>query len=323
MNISVGKRRGLAACSTNRGAFSILALDHRNNLRRAMNPANPDKVSVKKMGNFKSRLIQALAAHSSAALLDPEFGAAQAIASDSLPGNIGLVVSVEATGYTGDPDARKSAILEGWSVGKICRMGAAALKLLVYYHPDSELASHQESLVSSVSESCQKFDLPFFLEPLSYSLDPEIKLNAAQKRDVVVRTAERLSKLGVDVLKAEFPVNINEENNEVVWSKACCEISQASAAPWVLLSAGVDFETYLRQLIVACESGASGAMAGRAVWKEAVGLGDEALQTFLLGEGSERMNRLTNLCDALGKSWKDFYPVQDVSDTWYSDYQDL
>jgi len=98
MNLTVGKRRGLAACSTERGAFSILALDHRNNLRRAMNPENPEKVSVKVMGDFKSELIRTLAADSSAVLLDPEFGAAQAIQSDSLPGNIGLVISVEATG---------------------------------------------------------------------------------------------------------------------------------------------------------------------------------------------------------------------------------
>jgi len=323
MNLTVGKRRGLAACSTERGAFSILALDHRNNLRKAMNPENPEKVSVKVMGDFKSRLIRALAADSSAVLLDPEFGAAQVIQSDSLPGNIGLVISVEATGYTGDPNARNSAILEGWSVGKICRMGASALKLLVYYHPDSKLASQQEDLVLSVSDSCRKFDLPFFLEPLSYSLDSSKPLSSAQKRDVVVRTAKCLSPLGIDVLKAEFPLNIKEEKDEVAWSKACEEISQASKTPWVLLSAGVDFETYLRQLTVACESGASGAMAGRAVWKEAVGLDDKVLDKFLQGEAAQRMLRLTNLCQALGKSWKDFYPVREVPDQWYKEYLDL
>jgi len=323
LELSVGKRRGLAACSTKRGVFSILALDHRNNLRRVMNPDHPDQVSAKSMGDFKSTLIREVSPFASAALLDPEFGAAQSIQSDSLPGDIGLVISVEATGYTGDPDARESRILPGWSVGKIRRMGATALKLLVYYHPDSELAGQQEALVESVAESCKKYDLAFFIEPLAYSLDPGKKLNSIEKRDIVVRTADKLTHLGVDVLKAEFPLEIKEDENETHWAEACREVSQASSVPWVLLSAGVDFDTYIGQLTIACQSGASGAMAGRAVWKEAVGKQGEDLLGFLRGKASDRMNRLTNLCDAIGKSWKDFYSEQSVDDTWYQSYQDL
>jgi len=288
-----------------------------------MNPDHPDQVSAKNMGDFKSTLIREVSLFASAALLDPEFGAAQSIQSDSLPGDVGLVISVEATGYTGDPDARESRILPGWSVGKIRRMGATALKLLVYYHPDSELAAEQEALVESVAESCKKYDLAFFLEPLSYSLYTGKKLTSSEKRDVVVRTAEKLTPLGVDVLKAEFPLEIKEDKNEDHWAEACREVTQASSVPWVLLSAGVDFDTYLRQLTIACQCGASGAMAGRAVWKEAVGRQGEDLLRFLQGTAADRMDRLTHLCDAIGKSWKDFYPKQPVDDTWYQTYQDL
>lgn len=323
MELSVGKRRGLASCSTKRGVFSILALDHRDNLRRAMNPNNPEQVSGSVIRDFKSILIREITPFASAALLDPEFGAAQSIQSDSFPGDIGLVIPVEATGYTGDSDARESRILPGWSVGKIRRMGASALKLLVYYHPDSDLARQQEALIESVAESCKLYDLAFFLEPLSYSLEQERKLTSGEKRDVVVRTAEKLTPLGVDVLKAEFPLNIKEDGNETHWAEACSEISQASCVPWVLLSAGVDFDTYLRQLTTACQRGASGAMVGRAVWKEAVGKQGNDLVEFLQGAAAERMNRLTNLCEAIGKSWKDFYPTQEVPDTWYLTYRDL
>lgn len=323
MELSVGKRRGLAACSTKRGVFSILALDHRNNLRRAINPDHPEKVSVKVMGDFKSILIREVSPFASAVLLDPEFGAAQSVQNDSLPGNIGLVVSVEATGYIGDPGARESRILLGWTVGKICRMGASALKLLVYYHPDSELVTEQELLVESVAESCRKYDLAFFIEPLSFSLDPAKKLNSSEKRDVVVRTAEKLTSLGVDVLKAEFPLNVKEDENEAQWAEACKEVSQASRVPWVLLSAGVDFETYLHQLTIACQNGASGAMAGRAVWREAVGKQGDDLRWFLQNVTAERMSRLTHLCEAIGKSWKDYYPIKSVPDTWHQTYQNL
>lgn len=323
MELSLGKRRGLASCSTKRGVFSILALDHRNNLRRAINPGNPEHVSVAIMAEFKSVLIRELSSMASAALLDPEFGAAQSLQSDSLPGQIGLVMALEATGYTGDAEARESRILSGWSVGKIRRIGASAVKLLVYYHPNSEMASQQEALVQSVSESCKKYDLAFFLEPLSYSLDPNRKLNSAEKRDVVIRTAEKLTHFGADVLKAEFPLDVKEDPNEAHWAEACQELSQASHVPWVLLSAGVDFDTFLRQLTIACQEGASGAMAGRAVWKEAVGLQGDDLISFLQNTGADRMSRLTHLCEALGKSWRDFYPTQSVSDAWYQTYQDI
>lgn len=323
MDLSIGKRRGLAACSTERGVFSILALDHRNNLRKAMNPQDPGLVTARMMGEFKSKIIRELAGVCSAVLLDPEFGAAPAILSDALPGQTGLVMAVEATGYTGDPHARESAILEDWSAGKICRMGASALKLLVYYHPDSELASQQETLISAVGESCRKYDLPFFLEPLSYSLDPQTKLNSSQKRDVVVRTADRLTALGVDILKAEFPLEVLEDRDEQNWAGACLEVSQASRTPWVLLSAGVDFETYLRQVTIACQSGASGVMAGRAVWKEAVELKGEDGNIFLRGEARRRMAKLTDVCNALGKSWRDYYPPQEAEDEWYRAYRDL
>lgn len=323
MALSVGKRRGLASCSTGRGVFSILALDHRNNLRKAMNPDCPDKVSAKRVSDFKSTLIREVSPFSSAVLLDPEFGAAQSIQTDSLPGNIGLVISVEATGYTGDPIARESRILPSWSVGKIRRMGASALKLLVYYHPGSENASKQEALIVIISESCKKYDLAFFLEPLSYSLNPEKKLTSDEKREVVIKTAERLTPLGVDILKAEFPIDIRIDDNENNWAEACKEVTQASRVPWVLLSAGVDFDTYKRQLIIACQSGASGAMAGRAIWKEAVGMKADSLKYFLQSLARERMNKITNLCNALAKSWQDYYPVQETSDTWYKKYKSI
>ena len=46
----------------------------------------------------------------------------------------------------------------------------------------------------------------------------------------------------------------------------------AAGAPWAVLSAGVDHPTFLEQLRVALANGASGAIAGRSLWKDAVAL---------------------------------------------------
>ena len=80
-------------------------------------------------------------------MLDPEVSAAQAIAQRAIPNNVGLVVAVESTGYTGDATARQAQIIPGWSVEKAKRMGASAIKLLVYYHPDSSTAGEIEDFI--------------------------------------------------------------------------------------------------------------------------------------------------------------------------------
>ncbi len=79
------------------------------------------------------------------------------------------------------------------------------------------------------------------LEPLSYSLVADKKLTSTEKRYVVTETARRLTVPGVDVLKAEFPLELAADPLESEWARACQEISSASRAPWILLSAAVDY----------------------------------------------------------------------------------
>ena len=313
-SITIGKLRGLHQIASPRGTFTALALDHRQNLRKA----NPDFVDNEELSRFKLDVASILAEEATAVLLDPEVSAAQAIAQNVIPKNVGLVVALESTGYTGDVTARHAQIIPGWSVEKAKRMGASAIKLLVYYHPNSPTAREIEDFTAKVAEDCQKHDLALMLEPLSYSLDENKKLTSEEKRYVVVETARKLTPLKVDVLKAEFPLDIND-TDETKWTDACQEISSASTTPWILLSAAVDYETYVRQVTVACTAGASGIAVGRAVWKETVQMSGEERIDFLRTVGKERLSRLTFLCNALGKPLNDFYRA-DISFDWYQNY---
>lgn len=314
MQISIGKLRGLQQISSPRGAITALALDHRQNLRKA----NPAFVEDVELSRFKVEVTAALAEQATAVLLDPEVSAAQAIAQAAIPNNIGLVVALESTGYSGDATARHAQIIPGWSVEKAKRMGASGVKLLVYYHPDSSTAQEIEDFTSTVAEDCKKHDLVLMLEPLSYSLEATRTLVSDEKRYIVVESARRLTPLGVDILKAEFPLDVNEAD-ETKWMPACREVSSASVTPWILLSAAVDFETYLRQVTVACNAGASGIAVGRAVWKEAVTMAGEERRQFLYSTGRQRMERLTALCHALARSFTDFYSAE-VAFDWYRYY---
>lgn len=320
---TIGKLRGLQQISTPSGAFSWLALDQRNNLRQALGGGDASSVTGAAMSAFKREVIAAVAGAASCALLDPEFGAAQCIGGGVLPGAVGMMVAVEATGYTGDPTARRARILPGWSVAKAQRMKATAIKLLVYYHPDSPSAGEVEALVRQVAAESVALDLAFCVEPLSYPLDPAVKkLSGAELRRVVVESARRLVVPGVDVLKAEFPLDIAAEPDERAWAEACAELTAASPAPWVLLSAGVDFATYLRQVRVACLAGASGVAAGRAVWKEATSVSGAERGAFLSQTAHARMARLTALVDALARPWTACWAAPQVEEGWYNAYGD-
>ena len=312
--LTIGKLRGLQQCTSLRGTFTCLALDHRQNLRKA----NPAFVDDAELSRFKVDVTAALAAESTAVLLDPEVSAAQAIAAGVLPGRTAFVVAVESTGYTGDATARRAQIIPGWSVEKAKRMGASMIKLLVYYHPDSPTAAEAEAFTKNIAAECIRHDLGLMLEPLSYSLT-DAKLTSDEKRYVVVETARRLTPIpGVDLLKAELPLDTADTDPEHLLA-ACAEVSAASVTPWILLSAAVSFEAYQQQIIAACQTGASGIAVGRAVWQEAVTMSVEARAEFLRTTAKERLMRLNALCTALAKPVSDFYTA-DAPFDWDKTY---
>ncbi len=314
-HLTIGKLRGLQQCSSSQGTFTCLALDHRQNLRKA-NPVFGDDAEL---SGFKLDVTGSLADLSTAVLLDAEVSAAQAIAEQALPGSTAFVVALESTGYGGSASARQSQILPGWSIEKAKRMGASMVKLLVYYHPDSPTADEIGTLVRKVAEECGRYDIGLMLEPLSYSLDVSKKLTSAEKRHVVIETAHRLVIQGVDLLKAEFPIDIVEDQDEEGWEAACAEISAACPVPWIVLSAAVNYETYLKQVEIACRAGASGCAVGRAVWQEAVSMEKEARREFLQTTGRERLGRLKAVCSDLGKPFSHFYSAEAPFD-WYKTY---
>lgn len=296
--------RGIAACASARGTFAVLALDHRQNLRKELRPADPSSVTYAEMVDFKRAVVRALAPVATGTLLDPEIGAAQCIADGSLPPRAGLMVALEATGFEGPPTARISHMLDGWSVAKAKRLGAAAAKLLVYYNPDAPNAADQRRLVAEVAAACRAADLALFLEPLSFSLVAGEALTGDARRRVVVETARELTALGGDVLKAEFPYDPSV-TDRARWRAACNELDAASAVPWVLLSGGVDDATFEAQVALACDAGASGVVVGRSVWAEAAAGDPAARDAFLATTGRERLHRLADLVDGAARPWHD------------------
>jgi len=320
---SLGKWRRLQQTAGASGTFTVLAIDHRGPLRRTLSKESSQGSTDEALTALKKDIVRHLAPATTAVLLDPQTSAGQCVADGSMPADKGLIVALD-TGSTGDPLNLSTGLVANWSVEKTVRMGASGVKMLLYYHPDAPEAGQREALVAKVAADCTQYDIPFFLEPLSCAplgLGPRSdgcgSLPPEQKRKVVIETARRLAPLGVDILKAEFPVDESRQPDENIWRDACEELSHASAVPWVLLSGGVSYDIFLKQVRVACEAGASGVVAGRAVWKEAVTLNSLVRNNFLGSIGLQRMRRLRALCEALGRPITEVYQAPQISYDWF------
>src|SRR5262249_38422088 len=108
------------------------------------------------------------------------------------------------------------------------------------------------------------------------------------------------------------------------------KLDAASERPWVLLSAGVDFPDYKRQVEMAMKSGASGVLGGRAFWKEFFAHeGQEAQERFARQESAARVKQIDDVVQKHGTPWfarynltaDDFARVR-VAENWHFRYGD-
>lgn len=328
---SIGKLRGLQQLANENGVLTVCAIDHRGSLRQALSEKSSRPVGYQEMVKFKVDLCEAVAGSASAILLDPLYGVAQAIVSGVLPGHTGLLVSLEKTGYTGEPTARITELLPGWNVKKIKRLGASAVKLLIYFRVDlEEIASKQLKLVEKVAGQCIDEDIPLLVEAVTYPTTAEKdnpEIFSQKKPELVIEAARRLTSLPIDILKSEFPVDINYETDDTKMKMYCDKLSQASRLPWVLLSAGADFDSFKKEVEIACRSGASGFMAGRALWKEATHISSrEERKTFFKNETASRLLELAGMADRWAKPWfansgPRSHWLKELPEEWYKTYR--
>jgi len=322
--LSIGKIRGLQQLATGKGIMAMCALDHRGSLMKMLGGGHPESVGYQTMVDFKLDLCRIVAPYASAILLDPIYGAAQVIAANVLPRSTGLIVSLEKSGYSGEPEARITDLLSDWNIGKIKKMGAAGVKLLLYYRPDTGVAEKQLGMVKRLADECLLEDIPFVVEPVSYKIgkaEADPRNFAKIKPQLVIETAKQITAFPIDVLKAEFPADIKYEKNEGRLEDFCYQLNEASQVPWVILSAGVNFEFFYREVKLACQAGASGFLAGRALWQETTQI--DSLQerlAFLETTVAKRLKSLTVLANSYGIPWHAKVKATKVDKNWYRYY---
>lgn len=312
LNLTPGKLRGLQRISNANGTLTMVALDQNSSMitmiKDSLKKKNENREpTYEEIVEAKVHLARSLAPAASGLLVDAYYGAWNTVASFALPRDVGLLVRVERSGgEKNSHGAPMGAIEPGWSVAKIKRFGADAVKLLAQFEPtESQSAEHQYRLIQHVYEECQRHDILLLLETVAFPFDGEKKDSKSfveRKARTVIDSARWLSR-HCDVYKAEFPGTFKHETDGQL-QENLHKLNEVCERPWVLLSAGVDFPDFKRQVEMAVKSGASGVLGGRAFWKEYfLQDGTQARDQFARGECVHRIRQIDEIVKGQARPW--------------------
>ncbi|MBI5974959.1 tagatose 1,6-diphosphate aldolase [Staphylococcus canis] len=298
--------KDLSRLVDNRGIYAAVAVDQRGAMRKLLG----DKGTPENLACFKKLVAEVLTPEGSSFLVDPEYGldAAQAKASHA-----GLILSYEQTGYIKNQPGRLPRLIENQSVQRLAKLGADAVKFLLYYDVDEsdEINQKKQAIIERVGSECRAENIPFLLEILTYddTIGDEKGEAFAKVKPRKVNEAMKIfseARFGVDTLKVEIPVNMNYVegfgSHVVMTEQEAAEAFKAQAAsthlPYIYLSAGVTAQLFNDSLVFAAEHGSkfNGVLCGRATWKGATEAlltdGEDAARKWLQTEGLDNLNAL-------------------------------
>ncbi len=313
-----GKIRGLQRVTTEAGFFEICALDHLSDFAELL-AADPATVTYADVIAAKDALVRALSPSVSAFLLDARYGL-QTVVTGALPGTVGLMSAIEDEDYSIPDGPRRTRYREGWSVRQIKLAGADVAKLLWWYRPDgdADTAEYQRYVVRSLVGECARLSLPLVVEPIWYPLpgeDPESPQWQTARVEGILASAFEANALGVDMLKVEFPGYVDSQPGRDNAVAACKELDVGVTVPWVILSAGVGYEDFRTQVEIACRAGASGYLAGRSIWRDAVSTHDPAARDAAVAGARARLDELNAITRANGRPYVAAHSLADVTQT--------
>ena len=322
MEISPGKLWCLRRLSDERGYFKMTAVDQRPGVEALVRQNHAaGQATYEEVGEIKRILIEVLSPHSTAMLLDP--GYAYPYAARQVDPRRGLLLTYEQWDSDETAGGRKTFPYPEWTVEKIKRAGADGVKLMLWWRPDAseEVKAHQRKLVEDVGRECRKHDIAFLLEPLLYPFASEGAAGSAQRYEedatkrpeMVIETAREFvdERYGIDIFKMESPVAASlvpdpDSSESLPCQRWFDQLGEIIDRPWVMLSAGAPMEPFRRILAHAFRAGASGYLAGRAIWWPSLEKNFPDWNAFRAGvesDGVPYARALQGMLETTGKPW--------------------
>jgi len=319
MKLSPGKLWGMRRMADANGRFKMTAVDQRPPIKNPIaQQYGIDEAPYDDVARFKSLLIEELQSQSSAVLLDPHYAIPRGI--HRLSPIKGLIITLEDSLFEESVDGRTSSEIDDWSVEKIKRCGGDAVKVLAWYRPDAGQAvlQAQKDFTRRIGDACAKYDIPFLFELLVYPLAGDAHQTKdyvemkGKKADDVLGSVEEFAKpeYGIDVFKLESPIAATSVPGVGAqgWKEAQAvfdEMGRLAGRPWVMLSAGAGKADFRNILSHAYQAGASGYLAGRAIWLDAFAHFPNwsAITEDLRANSIPYMKNLNTLTDEHAKAW--------------------
>ena len=281
------------------GALAMVAVDQREALRGMFAVHQSAPVTDEQLTQFKVDVARELSPFASALLVDQEFGVDAIIDQKALVDTCGLIAAADllvgppggaATDTAVDPDVDPLRMKDIGSVG---------LKFLVLWRND-ESPDVRAKLVEDFNKLCAVSGLPSIIEIIvKPPMDASKNFNREEELIIAAREAATWKP---DLYKAEVPFHGEGDLNLV--TKNAERISEAIGSPWVVLSNGVK-QPYFNDAVKACAmGGASGFLAGRAVWADIVGAAD--IPKALRDVSIPRLERLAEIVDTHAKPWSNW-----------------
>jgi tagatose-1,6-bisphosphate aldolase len=282
------------------GTFAIIAMDQRNTLRRMFTAAG-HTASDQDIREAKADVARALTPLATGMLLDPTLGVPGVGAGDALAPGCGLLVAAEPEERISHNGAPRVTRLAHQNAAWVRDMGGDALKFYVQLRADvtpgpgqPDLAAEALDVVREVVDDCHAAGMPAVIENLIFTHPGEEPLSPAAREQAIIEAARALDELDVDLLKLEYPGS----------PAGCRRLAQALSRPWAVLSAGVPFEEFEKVTAISYdEGGASGFIAGRSLWKEAIGLVGGERTAFLNSVSRSRLEKLVDASAGRARPW--------------------
>jgi tagatose 1,6-diphosphate aldolase len=314
--LTPGKQLGLRRMADAAGRFKMTAVDQRPPIEGPIAEARGGSAPWEDVAAVKTALLEALQGSSTAMLMDPHYAIPHGLR--AFDPRLGLIVTLEDSAFRETGQGRLSAEIDDWSVGKIKRMGGDAVKVLAWFRPDvsGDVRRAQEDFVRRTGAACAACDIPFLFELLVHPVKGDAEQTAdytemaTKHSDHVLRSVEHFAgaDYGVDVFKLESPVPAKGiAAGDAAVQALFDEMGRLAGRPWVMLSAGAGKPDFRTVLAYAYAAGASGYLAGRAIWLDAFRAWPDmdAMREGLLRDSVPYMADLNALTDAEARPWHD------------------
>ncbi|HUQ22320.1 MAG TPA: hypothetical protein VM049_04835 [Gaiellaceae bacterium] len=272
----------LDAIARESGTFAMVAMDQRESLRTMLRERGRGATDAH-LERFKLGVACELAPHASGFLIDR----------DHLQGvepfvEHGLILAVDLL------DQEPGGVVEDTALDEDVELvpGVVALKFLVIWRDDERRAERVEMSRRFV-ELAARVGLLSVLEPV-------VRVPEDEREDAIVEAALELGAVGPSLYKGQVPLFGRGDPAEI--TRHARAIDAALPCPWVVLSQGVDPADFPAAVEASCRGGASGFLAGRALWTSALSADDP--QAVVRTESVPRLRELAAIVDAHGCPWR-------------------